>query len=218
MNVINIPLEHKMFNEEIIGELKNFIFDEFSILFTLEDDVVLGLTIFFEVDSNGDISGTEIHLIRLGQEWIKNVYYTIQFLKMKNSFNVYCNCFDKRYTDIGFDIAELVIRSMLYIMNTPRNKIEKTNTLNNKSSKNSKNQKHIKNTKPKKIYLLDEIIEYVNENELQLKTTGTHKINCPCWGVRGHYRHYKSGKTIFVKEYKKGKERTRETKQKIYIV
>ena len=33
------------------------------------------------------------------------------------------------------------------------------------------------------------------------------KITCPCWGVRGHHRHYKSGKVIFVNAYRKGKNR-----------
>ena len=32
-------------------------------------------------------------------------------------------------------------------------------------------------------------------------------IRCPAWGVRGHYRHYKNGKTIFIKSYVKGKDR-----------
>jgi len=32
-------------------------------------------------------------------------------------------------------------------------------------------------------------------------------ITCPCWGVAGHYRHYKNGKTVFIKSYRKGKHR-----------
>lgn len=34
------------------------------------------------------------------------------------------------------------------------------------------------------------------------------KITCPCWGVRGHYRHYSSGKVIFISAYQKGKNRS----------
>ena len=34
-----------------------------------------------------------------------------------------------------------------------------------------------------------------------------HKITCTCWGVRGHYRHYKNGKVVFIKAYKKGKDK-----------
>ncbi len=32
--------------------------------------------------------------------------------------------------------------------------------------------------------------------------------HCPAWGVRGHYRHYKSGKVVYVKSYIKGKEKS----------
>ena len=33
------------------------------------------------------------------------------------------------------------------------------------------------------------------------------EITCPVWEVRGHMRHYKSGKTVYVAPYRKGKER-----------
>ena len=36
---------------------------------------------------------------------------------------------------------------------------------------------------------------------------GHHVITCPNWGVAGHWRHYKSGKTVWVKPYRKGRER-----------
>lgn len=33
------------------------------------------------------------------------------------------------------------------------------------------------------------------------------KYKCPAWGVQGHYRHYKSGKVIYIAPYIKGKYR-----------
>ena len=41
------------------------------------------------------------------------------------------------------------------------------------------------------------------------------QITCPAWGVRGHYRHYKNGKTVFIQPYVKGKKRD-EYRGKIY--
>ena len=41
------------------------------------------------------------------------------------------------------------------------------------------------------------------------------EISCPAWGVRGHFRHYKSGKTVFIQPYVKGKKRD-EYKGKVY--
>lgn len=33
------------------------------------------------------------------------------------------------------------------------------------------------------------------------------EITCPVWEVRGHMRHYKSGKAVYIAPYRKGKER-----------
>lgn len=55
-----------------------------------------------------------------------------------------------------------------------------------------------------KVYLLDDIVRYTATH----KPTGIkHNITCPAWEVRGYYRHYKSGKTVWVNGYRKGKER-----------
>lgn len=212
MNVIQIPFEHKMFKDEISGELENFIYDEFSLIYTKKDDMVLGFTVFFKPK----ISGTEIYLVRLGTEWIENISYKIELDDKTNSgFVVYCNSFDKKYTEIGNCLAEIVLITMIYIMNAPRERVKKPKTQNIFNGKKSES----KRKNEEKIYLLDEIVDYVNENGLNLQSSGTHKINCPCWSVRGHYRHYKSGKVVFIKNYEKGKEKGKiNPKDKFYGV
>jgi len=45
----------------------------------------------------------------------------------------------------------------------------------------------------------DEVREYVRRDN------AVHTWHCPAWGVRGHYRHYKTGKVSYVKPYVKGK-------------
>lgn len=47
MNIIKIPLEHKMFNEEFSGSLENFIYDEFALVYTLNAEMTLGFAVFF---------------------------------------------------------------------------------------------------------------------------------------------------------------------------
>ena len=60
---------------------------------------------------------------------------------------------------------------------------------------------------------------YVNENGLTIAKSGNRAITCPCWSVRGHYRHYKNGNVIFVKSYEKGKEKGKvKPKDKIYTI
>lgn len=212
MNVIQIPFEHKMFEQEINGELENFIYDEFSLIYTKSDNIVLGLTVFFEPQ----ISGTELYLVRLGEEWIKDISYKIELDdNQDNGLSVYCNSFDKKYTEIGYSIAEIVLRTMLYIMNTPRERTERT-----KSTKIPNTQKaESKANRENKIYLLDEIVDYVNENGLTIAKSVSRTITCPCWSVRGHYRRYKNGNVVFVKSYEKGKGKGKtKPKDKVYTV
>ena len=53
-------------------------------------------------------------------------------------------------------------------------------------------------------------ITIVPEELEAISTTVSHEITCPCWGVMGHWRTYKTGKEIWIKPYKKGKERNKE--------
>ena len=47
----------------------------------------------------------------------------------------------------------------------------------------------------------------VNTSEYNNYFGSHHVINCPSWGVIGHIRTYKSGKKVWIKPYRKGKER-----------
>ena len=68
-----------------------------------------------------------------------------------------------------------------------------------------------------KVYLLDDVVKYIHDN--YVPQGGTHNIQCECWGVRGHYRTYKSGKQVWINAYKKGKKRQEmEPKDKTYYI
>lgn len=102
---------------------------------------------------------------------------------------------------------------MSYIMTTERKRVEKQRPVQKASPK----KKHKSKSENKSIYLLSEIVDYVNDNDLLIKPSGNHKITCPCWSVRGHYRTYKNGKKVFVKPFEKGKERGKVApKQHVY--
>ena len=80
-----------------------------------------------------------------------------------------------------------------------KKRLKRGRTQNNKHKKTRKSKNKIKITK----------ILRIQNNEVQdfLKEHSTHKITCPSWGVSGHYRHYKNGKVVWIKPYKKGKKR-----------
>lgn len=46
-----------------------------------------------------------------------------------------------------------------------------------------------------------------NAEEFARYTKKQREISCPCWGVIGHWRNCKSGKKVWVRPYRKGRER-----------
>lgn len=110
-----------------------------------------------------------------------------------------------------FMCLKLILFCLSYIMNYPRE--HKQTQL----SSHRYSHEHRVSTKQNKIYLFDDIVKYVSDN--YIPENGHHNIQCPCWEVRGHYRHYKSGKVIFIPSYRKGKQRnTAQPKNHEYYV
>ena len=70
---------------------------------------------------------------------------------------------------------------------------------------NKKNKRPDKRRKAKVVKVIrvqpDELSEYCAQNKSK------HTFTCPNWGVAGHKRYYKSGKEVWIKPYRKGKDR-----------
>ena len=47
----------------------------------------------------------------------------------------------------------------------------------------------------------------ISENEFADYTKAHREMTCPCWGVIGHWRNYRSGKRVWISPYRKGKQR-----------
>jgi hypothetical protein len=107
----------------------------------------------------------------------------------------------------GIKLAYLAIQKALY----DRPTIFTKNIKQMSSSHVSNNQK--KKKKKRNVVKAVRIIK-IDENEMkklvdELKTT-KRTINCPSWGVMGHWRNYKTGKRTWVQPYRKGKDRHKE--------
>lgn len=67
-------------------------------------------------------------------------------------------------------------------------------------------------TKPKTEYKLFEIIRkyerHINHNR--------HNMTCEHWEVKGHFRHYKNGKVVYIKPFSKGKNKEAKIENKTY--
>lgn len=126
----------------------------------------------------------------------------------------------KRWQEIVSPLGNSVIGLCYIIMNYQPNVVERSMTetrmLSPTSVQNSSKKEHV--IRPKadgnKTYLFRDIVKYVEHKRQREK----HNITCECWGVRGHYRHYKSGKVVFIHEYEKGRKRNEiKAKDKTYV-
>ena len=77
---------------------------------------------------------------------------------------------------------------------------EKTVKIGNSNNK-KRNKKRKTKTKHYKFYTI------ANKDEIKRKLSSKRVITCNLWEVGGHYRRYKSGKVVYIKPYKKGKDR-----------
>lgn len=211
-----------VYSDEISEKLNNnciekFIYDSFTIVVAKnkhEDTAII-----FDVATNdgnpNDCSCQVTMFNQISQEYEVAVEFN-WYIVGDRIETKYRNIEDyKKFGDVSCNWADYIYSVMAYIMTTQRERTERP-----KSAKTFNTQKvESKRNRENKIYLLDEIVDYVNENGLTIAKSGNRAITCPCWDVRGHYRHYKSGKVVFIKNYEKGKEKGKvKPKDKTYTI
>ena len=195
---------------------ENFIFNEFKLI--LYHSGIKGL---YKIRNNGKNTEVDYRLIKgstykdckfiftdceEGIELIEKPNgYLIDFVQKKYS-NLPYHLAEKDTTtyaeDFGEEQAKLIATLKQYIMNESYNRkvIQKEGCARN-STKTNKPKKVISNRKTSPQFLLGDVIEYVSGNGRR------HGMACECWEVRGHFRHYKSGKVVWISGYEKGKAR-----------
>lgn len=198
--IIDKELYKKMSTREYYHCVDNFIFDEFA--FIIADD-----------DGNHNYAPIVVNLLK-GTHMFTFLYpygnYYVLPVKVNEEEHIgysekaFTNFIkyqgDKKEAEKSIAIWVFVIRSLVYyLLNYQRNRRE-IHSIPKKYSR-----KHRLSTGLNKIYLFDDVIKYIHDN--YVSQGSHHNIQCPCWEVRGHYRHYKSGKVVFIPSYKKGKQR-----------
>lgn len=156
--------------------------------------------------------------VRKGENWISieinDFFARYQYNPINKENKKFLTYYEDE--DYAFNVLRFFSKLMKYIMKkiSERNILEVETEVKDKT--NTKNATEIKKQKTESnIYLFKDIVKYVGSEKQGLKR----KINCDCWQVHGHYRHYKSGKVVFVNPYKKGKKRNdTESKGKKYFL
>lgn len=217
MNTIKVPYE--IISKIEIMPFSHFIFDEFKLQIEGWLDGLL-LEVKFNNDGIANYeAGSELPLLTYSV--FKNQRYFATYVLFIDSFNVfegrlYEYIHPGEFKDIDDRLIEMVhaftsniLFSMSYIMNYPRSH-KQTRVASHKYSR-----EYRLSTKQNRIYLFSDILKYVSDT--YVPEGQHHSIQCPCWEVRGHYRHYKSGRVVFIRSFKKGRQRdTAQPKGKEY--
>ena len=113
------------------------------------------------------------------QKFIINIYFTFEFFVMQ-----------------GLESRKITEKEYV-------ERIQKQEKENKKKNKNRRPDQKL-NT----VINLDEIVKYIKPGDLKKIITGSSRTyQCEDWEVRGHWRHYKSGKKVFINSYHKGTKR-----------
>lgn len=233
MNTIMMNVEDvtKLVDYEVIKYFKNFIFDSFKVIVRHKD-----CKIVYKVNINGSVNEVNYRIIKDGS------YKDCKFIFTENEegyvFNEnpngdlvvdYVNSLVNRYgrsisnRDIMNKVltlfraeAEFIIRLKQYIMNESykRITIQKESCSSGSSTSGGSREKNRKKKNTTVQFLLGDIVEYVSSNRRNVIFT------CECWSVRGHFRHYKDGKIVWISAYEKGTKRNsgEPASDKIYTI
>lgn len=113
--------------------------------------------------------------------------------------------------------AECEINSILRLCNHILINSANREEIVRKALCNKQNNSNASKSSENKVFLFNDIVKYIYEESTS--NSSKKNIHCPCWSVRGHYRHYKSGKVVFIRSYEKGKDKgNSKAVDKTYIV
>lgn len=94
---------------------------------------------------------------------------------------------------------------------------ERTHTGKKSKKKNSINKTKMDNNTVKTVKINNIKIKTVNSKLItKIKSKKIHRI-AGCWEVRGHFRHYKTGKVVYIRPYEKGKDSRNRVKKQYTI-
>ena len=209
MNTIKVPFEiYRQEHRKGISQFENFIFQDFILVV----DGFQGINPSYIVDWRKEESQSMIFSVYENGEKVGKYQWIMAGNDVTKGtlFEIPPHDFPEKERKIARDAARIILFYMGYIMNYPREHKKE------RLSSHRYSHEHKVSTRQNKIYLFDDIVKYISEK--YVPEGGHHSIQCPCWDVRGHYRHDKSGKVVFIQSYRKGKDKdTAQPKPKQYI-
>lgn len=196
-DIISIP-------EEVCDHIINIC--EFSDCLPLKSAILSDkrLATYVEIETNNEsqISGKIVHLIdgkKLGYWFLWNDEDELRFVPtIGNVQHVKIFADERLFKGIIF----LFFGANQIMLEAPEFVEAKEVRARVGLNKKSKKQRNKKQPRTVFVYRSYNISPNAVKHSKQKKD-----IKCPEWSVRGHYRHYKSGKVVFINQYTKGKNR-----------
>lgn len=199
MNTIKVDFE--LYAEAIRkGEVKakpkiieNFIFDDFVLWINNSPH-----------DTNGKLRFEVYHANSNERNYIYEEYPHVKghhgFITKGTGYNYEIGYYRLSRPDVVSSAFRMLCFYMSYIMENIEKRKRKAMGAPRKHTR-----EYRKSCVSDRVYLMDDLYIYAKDKDNQEREH--HEMLCPCWEVRGHYRHYKSGKVVFIKAFKKGKEK-----------
>ena len=136
---------------------------------------------------------------------------TAIYTKQNKSITVIQEYMDK-YIESNAEPFMLFIRTMAwinYLMEHPQQKVIVKNDVGASSKKPNNNTNYTTHNNNLRTVNLNDIFIKTSDKKTvsKIKSKQIHRVAC-CWSVRGHFRHYKSGKVVYIKPFEKGNGRT----------
>lgn len=233
MNTIIIEEKEvaKIREYEVEHWFENFIFNEFELIAKIESGKII-----YKVFINGDVHKVYYRMINPRSYQDCEFSFTTKedggvtfvespsgdFVKMFTEQLV--NKFGKiKNNDELFELllqyfvmeANFITSAKQYIMNESYKRTKQIKEVSRRNNVEPKsNRENNRSGKTQVQFLLNDIVEYVSHNRRKFN------ITCECWGVRGHFRHYKNGNIVWIPSYEKGKKRNTNSvvQNKIYKI
>ena len=108
----------------------------------------------------------------------------------------YFNEFARTIKGLYMAVQRISVQRPEVLVHTGSEEIERAVTIKHKGR-----YKQVRKTK------MIKMIRISDDGPARQDPQSHHKITCPCWGVAGHMRTYKTGKQVWIKPYRKGKQR-----------
>lgn len=226
--MINEKELNEIMNYEGTHYFENFVFDDFRVIQRHDDYKVV-----YKIHINGNVNEVNYKIIKGDdfkdckfvfaetEEDIKVIEfpngelvdsYISNSIKIGNA---------RSNEEIAMRIIDIYKSEMIFISKLKQyimNKSYERRTIQKESCSgmiySSGSNKKTRGKKKITQFLLADIVEYISHSGRK------HNINCECWAVRGHFRHYKTGNVVWVSPYEKGKARNtnRIIEGNIYII